>query len=345
MVLKVLSPLRRSVRALRRNFSPRALILLYHRVGDPGCDPWELAVAPQHFDEHLAVLRAQPRPIHFRELANATRNGDVPPGALVVTFDDGYADNLLNAKPLLEKHDVPATVFVTTGGLDSAEEFWWDELERIVLSEGPVPERLQLRIGGQIHSWELGGDANHNALPGQHRMWKAWQKEAPTARHGMYRAIWQLLRPLPDGERNDVREQLRAWAVAAPPTRSTHRALSRSEVAQLAASGLVDVGSHTVSHPQLSLLPIESQRTEIVRSQHDLQSILGRPVTSFAYPYGDYADETVGVLRHAGFQAAGTTGRGCVTARSDPYRFPRLHVRDVDGETFARTLREWLQSE
>ena len=69
----------------------------------------------------------------------AVSGGDVPSAGVVVTFDDGYADNFHNAKPLLERYEIPATVFVTTGYLQDQREFWWDELERILLQPGTLP--------------------------------------------------------------------------------------------------------------------------------------------------------------------------------------------------------------
>lgn len=107
------SRLRGILRALRR----QALILVYHRIAEVKVDPWELAVRPDHFAEQLQVIRRLGRPLSLRELVRSMRNGGIPRRAIVVTFDDGYADNLLQAKPLLDRADVPATVFLTAGAL------------------------------------------------------------------------------------------------------------------------------------------------------------------------------------------------------------------------------------
>lgn len=115
------------------------LVLLYHRVADLPSDPWSLAVTPRHFAEHLEVLCAMARPVPLREAAE----GRAPRRAVAVTFDDGYSDNLYAARPLLERRGVPATVFVTTGGLDDGRELWWDELERIAPEERVYRELWQ----------------------------------------------------------------------------------------------------------------------------------------------------------------------------------------------------------
>ncbi len=101
-------PKRMLRRALTRLF-PGTVILLYHRVADLAQDPFGLAVAPAHFREHLSVIRRYSRPISLRQLLSELRNGKLPRRTVAVTFDDGYADNLYAAKPLLEQSDVPAT--------------------------------------------------------------------------------------------------------------------------------------------------------------------------------------------------------------------------------------------
>ena len=77
------------------------LVLMYHRVAEVDNDPWALAVSPRHFDEHLQVLRASYQTATPRQVAAATDGEEVALGTVVVTFDDGYADNLHLAKPLL----------------------------------------------------------------------------------------------------------------------------------------------------------------------------------------------------------------------------------------------------
>src|SRR5438045_9462568 len=105
---------------------------MYHRIADAAheSDPWGLCVSPARFAEQLAVLRECGTPLTLRSLVREHERGDVPSGGIVVTFDDGYADNLHAAKPLLERFDVPATVFVTSGQIAKDGEFWWDGLER-----------------------------------------------------------------------------------------------------------------------------------------------------------------------------------------------------------------------
>ena len=147
--------LRRLAAWVKFHLSRRAVVLLYHRVAEPGTDPQLLAVSASNFASHLEVIREAYRPVSLRELRKAIQQRSVPHHAVVVTFDDGYADNLTAAKPLLERYQVPGTVFVTTGAVESAGAFWWDELASLLLGRTDLPPSLAVRIGGRLAEWKL----------------------------------------------------------------------------------------------------------------------------------------------------------------------------------------------
>jgi peptidoglycan/xylan/chitin deacetylase (PgdA/CDA1 family) len=307
------------------------LILLYHRVTELPLDPNSLCVTPQHFAEHLEILRQHSRPMRLQQLAQAIEDGNVTSRTVVVTFDDGYADNLYSAKPLLERYDVPATVFVITGYIGGKREFWWDELERLLLRAATLPATLHLKINGISHHWELGKADRYT--------------EDTHQRQRLYHSLCQLLRLLPEKDQQKALDDLFAWSGTESRSRPTHRALSPDEVLRLAEGGLVEVGAHTVSHPVLSALPAVAQQDEIKGSKAHLEGILSRVVTSFAYPYGpesDYAAETVAIVREAGFACACAGGRSISASlfrrRPDRFQLHRVAVRDSDGEAFSRRL-------
>src|SRR5580765_2507233 len=129
------------------------LILLYHRIAELTSDPQLLAVTPHHFGQHLEVLRDYGSPMPLGEMLEAVRDGRLPRRAIAVTFDDGYADNADSGYPLLARYGIPATLFVTTSYLGQEHEFWWDDLERLLLLPGRLPSTLRLRIGAAIHEW------------------------------------------------------------------------------------------------------------------------------------------------------------------------------------------------
>lgn len=305
--------------------SARAVVLMYHRVAELEVDPWRLAVSPRHFAEHLEVLRRHARPVPLVELAHAHQKGRIPRQAVAVTLDDGYADNLYGAKPLLEQHGVPATVFVTTGKIGRPSEFWWDELERLLLSSGPLPADLELSVDGRSHRWEVG-------------------RGEPRSRLTLYHAVYDVLRRLADQEREAVLHQIATWAEAPSGERPTHRTLSIDELHTLASGELIDIGAHSVTHSFLSTQTPEDQRREIRESRRYLERELGRLVPAFAYPHGESTPEAVAVVRGE-FLCACSTDRGAVRRRTDRFRLPRFQVEDWDGDEFARRLSGWLTHE
>ena len=331
--------------ALFRRRRIGGVILAYHRVADLSRDPQALAVTPEHFSEHLAVLAKQTQLVSLAEMARGMKTDTLPTNAVAVTFDDGYADNLLVAKPLLERHVVPVTVFVTTGHVDEPNEFWWDDLERIALGPGTRPDTLQIQIGGRQHNWSLKPTCYEP--PKYHPNGKSWtlmQPDDPTPRHGLYRSLSAALHPLPPDERDSLMQTLHTWSRVGWTRRETHRALTVDELVRL-KSPLVEIGGHTVRHPLLAHLPIKQQQSEIQIGKNRLEEILGKRVDSFSYPFGycgSYTSDSVDLVREAGFLTACANFEGLVHRQCDPFQFPRFLVRDWDGDQFARRLRHWF---
>jgi peptidoglycan/xylan/chitin deacetylase (PgdA/CDA1 family) len=114
------------------------------------------------------------------------------------------------------------------------------------------------------------------------------------------------------------------------------------EVEALEQGGVIEIGAHTVTHPFLSALPAAWQRDEIKDGKAFLEELLGHPVTSFAYPYGDYTAETTALVREAGLKCACSTVADTVWRRSDCFQLPRVEVKDWDGEEFAARLSRWF---
>ncbi len=259
------------------------LVLMYHRINTLRPDPWTACVSPQHFAEHLEVIARLPV-------------------RTVITFDDGYADNFENARPLLERHDREAIIFVTSGAVGSPFEMWWDELDRRYLKD---------------------------TAPG----WD-WDDAEPDPGAKQYREAFQRAR---EGDVRIFPE--RPWA------RPERRMMTRAEVAELAAGGLITIGAHTVTHPVLSALSVARQREEIVQCKADLERIVDRSIELFAYPNGfktDYTAETMHIVKEAGYTRAYAAWEAPLDAPLDAYQIPRVMVRDWDGDRFAAVLRAKL---
>lgn len=283
---------------LRNRLAPGAVVLMYHRVEVSPADGLGLAVSAAHFREHLAVVRALGVPARLAGIVAELNRRHVTRGVVGITFDDGYADNLLVAKPLLENREVPATVFVTSGFVGSESEFWWDEIERIAVATGDDVRDLRVRL----------------------RFLAPTELEAELGR-------------------------MRAAAGEVRAPRPSHRALTAEETARLATGGLVDVGSHTVTHAALARLSPLAQQKELVESRRALERIVGRPVVSLSYPFGGTADlsaSTAAMAARCGYQLACANWPGTVTRDTDKMRLPRFPVRDWDGDEFAKHLGAWL---
>ena len=337
------SGLRRVARRLRNQFASGGLILLYHRVAEVNSDPWRLCVSPRHFADHLEVLQKHGSYVRLQELVRKLKDRQLPRQVVAVTFDDGYADNLHTAKPLLERYDMPATIFITTGYIDQEREFWWDELDKLLLQASLLPKALHLSINGRTYRWNLGQAAHYNEEAYQrHRYWSAIGNNVPTSRHSLYRSLYQLLQSLLADEREKVLDKLRLWAGTDSVVRPSHRSLSSTELLALSQGELVEIGTHTVTHPLLSTLSRVTQRDEIQQSKASLEEIIGRPVDGFAYPHGDFTTETVALIREAGFAYACSTLAEVIWQGSDLFQLTRIVIENWDGEEFAKRLSGWF---
>lgn len=313
---------RRSGRWLRSRWGPRAVVLGYHRITDASPDPYGMRVSTANFLEHLEALRQLATPLRLRDLAASVSGGSIPRGAVVVTFDDGYADNLITTKQRLERLEIPMTFFVATGALGS--EFWWDELERILLFAKRLPAELSLRVGDATLSW------------------RASDPDDPIERVRLLRVASRWMEPLAEASRVAAFEELRGWAGPSQCLEPVHRAATAQELVELAAGGLVEIGAHSATHSRLASLSQGDQRKEIEGSGKQLRDLLGSEIHSFSYPHGSLSRETVALVREAGYRRACISDPDVVSGRTDLLRIPRFWVPDCDGDGFARWLRRWL---
>ena len=286
-----------------------ALVLLYHRVTERSPDPLALCVRPDHFEAHLAVLAETSPVVPLAELAA----GDAPAGAVAISFDDGYADNLHEALPRLRAAGLPATVFAATGHIASGRGFFWDAITHALHDSSPLPPELTLEIGGERRSWPVGSAA-----------------EREQARYDLH----HLLQPRSPEVIAAVLEQLGA---------RDHEAdlpVSKDGLRELAED--VDVGAHTRRHVSLRFQPPGVQRAEIEGSRDDVLEWTGRRPTGFSYPFGipgrDFVPRTAQLVEEAGFHYAVGNNPGLVTGATDRFAIPRFVPPDAGREEFARWL-------
>ena len=302
--------------SVARNGAPNgAVVLMYHRVVATDRDPHAISVQPHHFGEHLEVLRGLAEVV---PVASLHTRADRP--RVAITFDDGYADNLDIAHPMLAEAGAPATVFVATDGMQGSGEFWWDELEHMLLDMPPTLDSIEVDLGDRHVVVDV------RTSDGRERALRHVQDHVATR---------------PRSEINAVLSQLGAQVGVSREPCTGHRRMTPDEVRALAKSGLVDIGGHTRSHTMLSAQSTAEQWDEIAGSKRTLEGVLERPVTSFAYPFGvmgSNPNATARLVRKAGYALACTTREAPVTRFTSRYRIPRVEALDWDGDEFGRRV-------
>jgi peptidoglycan/xylan/chitin deacetylase (PgdA/CDA1 family)/glycosyltransferase involved in cell wall biosynthesis len=292
-------------------------ILLYHRIAEPVNDAYGIVTSPTNFADHLELLSDLGDLVPLAELPASVARAPTSP-RFAVTFDDGYGDNLHVAKPLLDRFDAPATLFVATDFV-GRRSFWWDELSELILASAPLPTALEVELEGIAHRWEL-----HDSRRAE----------------VMY-AIWHVLLPLAPGDRLEALAAIRSQFAMPASVAPDARPLTRAELAQLVDDGLVDVGAHTRSHPLLTTLRAEAMQAEIAGGKAWIEDFLDRRVTLFSYPFGvpeDPDEHVLAMLRSAGFDMACLCAEGPVTTRSSMLRLPRLYVLNWTADELERKL-------
>jgi len=279
-------------------WADRLTVLAYHRIGAPADGaPGMVSATPQAFERQMRRLASSGRAVSLdRVLATHAGAGPLARGAVLVTFDDAYADFAEHAWPALSRHGIPVTLFVPTAFPGNAgAAFWWERLHAAV------------RAGREPIATPLG----------------SLRLDSAARRRSAYRALRDHVKGLPHDEGMALVDELAA-AVGAPAPRA--RVLNWDELRALAAAG-VTLAPHTRTHPCLDRLPPERLAAEIGGSLAELEAETGTAARVFAYPAGHVSAAAETAVREAGFELAFTT-RSCVADLGDgaPLRLPRLCV-------------------
>lgn len=278
---------------------PRARLMVfpYHRVLEHDDPLLPGAPSAERFERQLYRIRKYCNPLSLLEAVERLIAGNLPPRAVAVTFDDGYANNLEIAAPLLRKYDIPAVVFVAVDALERG--IMWNDI--IVEAVRLAPDRINASaVGlGTLDIDEL------NRLSVLHRLIASVQ----------YR---------PTKERLEISESLYASVTNKPLKRQM---LRPDQLNELANAGL-DIGAHTVNHPILRTLDDSAALAEIEGSRSWIGDITGKRPTLFAYPKGkrgdDYDARHMKMVRSLGFLAAVSANWGCATRDSSLFELPRF---------------------
>jgi len=285
-----------------RRMRKRVIILNYHRAGEGAND--------NNLRKHILYLRRHCRIMHLDEAleqlyAPASDRDTDRRTIVVLTFDDGYYDNYTQGFTLAYELQVPITIFLIPGYIESGRLFWWCEGDRLVQKAGArvvtvddvtydlnTPEgRMRLRQYIDVH---------------------LRYATSVTEREAFLEHMYEVLRVSPALTAEEEKDRSLAWG----------------EILKMQESGWVSFGAHTMHHPILSYLADPAEvRNEVKASRYVLEQRLGRFVHAFAYPVGqhEHINQTViEAVREAGFPWAVTALSGIATAESQPLLINRL---------------------
>src|SRR5579859_7762471 len=288
------------------------LVLIFHRVlshPDPLL-PGEPDVV--HFAAQMDLVRAVCRVLPLAEAVDRLYSRSLPPRAACITFDDGYANNLTHAAPILRERGLPATAFVASGYLGGGR-MWNDTVIEAVRRAGAELDLSALGLGRftltDLAARRSAIDVILNELQYRHQAERARAADGIAERVGA-----ELPRDL---------------------------MLTPAQLAALPGLG-VDVGAHTVTHTILTRVDAATARREIASSKAVLQDLTGTQVALFAFPNGrparDYERTHVEMVREAGFSAAVSTAAGACRPDSDRFQLPRMLPWERSAAGFAVRL-------
>lgn len=230
--------------------------------------------------------------------------------AVAITFDDGYREIFVNALPILEYYNIPATVFVTTGNVGTNRENWTDNIVRAIF------EPARKRDYFEIHDDLLSG---------------CWYTRSQEERYSFYKNINYFFKHLDKEKRKYYETLLLQWSGLTECGREYRKMLSEDELRRLAENALLSIGSHSVTHPSLHNMDVCEQEWEIAKSKKIIEEIIQKEISIFAYPFGtenDFSDETIELLKKYNFKIAVTTINQRFSEKTPYYCIPRQIMYD-----------------
>jgi peptidoglycan/xylan/chitin deacetylase (PgdA/CDA1 family) len=300
------------VRRLRSRWERKCHVLLYHRISNLSYDPQQLCVHQDIFYDQLRLLKQKGdflRVDHFHDCLTGVSR--FPHQSFLVTFDDGYEDNLTQALPVLEALGIQAVFYVSTALIGSTKMFWWDELDLI------------LKKAVEKHGKPLLSPVEYDRL------------------------INGLKTAKSITDREEIMTSIRS-AHGTVEHDPSYRILTIEQLKSLSHSKCAVVGAHSVNHLSLGHLNVEEQIFEIRNSIETLSAMAGYPVKHFAFPYGtasDFNQMTMEICREAGMSSAAANIPGPAKTESDGNRsgrfaFPRQLIRNVVAKELLKNLHE-----
>lgn len=302
---------------LQKNNRRKLSILNYHRIeGEEKRDfskffKPNISATPQTFDDQMMYLADNYNVISEERLLDWLQNNTpLPDFPVLITFDDGYRDNLTNALPILKKYNHPAIIFLTSGFVGTNKGFYWDKSAYCFANTRKKTATLPI----------LGE--------------KAWDNE--TAKMPVLSEWVEALKRVSETEKQSAMRDLPfILEVEIPENTFENVMLSWDEARNIQADGIA-FGAHTVTHPILTRVSLEQAEQELIDSKKQIEEKLGGLVKTFAYPNGqerDISPAVIDAVKRAGFQAAFSLIAGpspFAEVRRDPFSIRRIYIGAAD---------------
>jgi peptidoglycan/xylan/chitin deacetylase (PgdA/CDA1 family) len=291
------------------------MILMFHHVrpwiDKPFAPNASLEITPEFLTLTVETLRRQNVEIvSLDKLPGRLLEPQGGPPFAVLTFDDGYRDNIEYAAPLLRDLDAPWAIYVVDEFASGRGNLWWLELERAIAASS----ELSITLDGRAQKFATATLKQKYATFGVlHRHLKAGPEEQ------LHRVMGDLRRDFNLDAASLVRELCADWAEL--------RAL-------VATHPNVTIGSHTLTHPILARCDAGKVAVEIAGSKDAIETRIGRPIRHFSFPHGD--SQSAGsrefrLSRESGYETAVTTQPAHIFAspRADLWSLPRVSINGL----------------
>ena len=254
------------------------------------------------FEEHVKYLKRFYSIISLRDLVEAMRQKKLfPPNAVAITFDDGYKNNYSLAYPIIKKYNIPVTIFLVSGYIDSSDYLWVNQLTYAINES--EKKTIDVRFNGMSYQYAL-----------------ATPKEKKNACVDMKDKLKQL-------SAQELEKVLKALYAELgfqqdKAKADTYQMLSSEDIFAM-HNGLVAFGSHTITHTSLTSIPDVQQLEEIKGSKNNLRQKLNVGADYFCYPNGFYNSKVKEMVKRH-YTAAVTIKSGFVTKDADLLELPRF---------------------
>jgi peptidoglycan/xylan/chitin deacetylase (PgdA/CDA1 family) len=302
----------------------KAIVLTYHRVlprerQRHSFSTPAIVVTPETFSRHMEFVRQHLRPVSAAQFVELLKSGAaIPPRTCLVTFDDGWYDNLEFALPVLKQHGIPAVLFIATEHVGSRNGFWQERLASLLFRAWQQREG-SAGLFQELGEPEIAAFGEQDARKAIHRLVASHKSKSPEE-------VQRLLA--------EVGDRVTRLSPREPASSAAEdRFLTWQEVSELQASGIVSIESHAMTHVPLTALAGPEVDRELQGAKAEIRERLRHTPDTLAYPNGNFNEDVAMRARAAGYELAFTTERGHVTPRSNRMQLPRINVHEAAAST------------